>query len=359
MNNIYEIFRLNGNPFKMRVDPSLLVGYERERNEIKGFIEREGRICLILGQTGVGKTTLMKWVESNMKGNRNYITLYLPKPPRNEDSLLEIFLHNIVKRSVFDVIFRRRIILHDLHEYIRRRCKKRILLLIDEIHETGDEVLQWLKSLVDHVDMQLIIAGLPEFYEKIERTFLERVDPVITLRNLTRDEVMQLILKRIESAGGSGISPFTEEAIDEIYSVTNGVPREVIRICDKALYQAAAERRNIISRDFIQRIVTCNVNVKEVNVTKREETFDISSLPAKQRKIVEILMEEDDLSPSEIAEKIGFDDYSNPENAVKSINNILRRLVEEGIVVRKYQGNRYIYRLHDRIKEKLKISTQK
>ena len=50
------------------------------------------------------------------------------------------------------------------------------------------------------------------------------------------------------------------------------------------------------------------------------------------------------LTPSGIVEKLG-EEYKSKGNAVRAVNNILKRLMKEGLVQRSRVGNAYAYSL--------------
>jgi type II secretory pathway predicted ATPase ExeA len=58
------------------------------------------------------------------------------------------------------------------------------------------------------------------------------------LHHLTLEETSELIRKRIEEAGGSGFGPFTADSIENIFKMTNGVPRLILKVCDWVITEA-------------------------------------------------------------------------------------------------------------------------
>jgi DNA-binding MarR family transcriptional regulator len=76
-------------------------------------------------------------------------------------------------------------------------------------------------------------------------------------------------------------------------------------------------------------------------------------LSYKQRKIIHLLTENNELFPSSIAEKLGFEKYKSKQHAVRSVNNILKRLSKSGYVDRKPMGKGYVYFLNLKTKNLL------
>ena len=192
--------------------------------------------------------------------------------------------------------------------------------------------------------MSTIIAGLPhleQFLESKLPTFSMRFTTKVFLNSLDRVETEDLIRKRIDKAGGDGIKPFTIDAIQEIYRVTGGFPREVIKICDKLVREAAMRNITTITPQFVYQVVT-PIEVKEVEIR-----FSVSK---KQLQILEILNEGQRLTPSEIVERLDSSKYKDKNNAVRAVNNILKRLMKDGLVERQKTGNTYVYMLSGKAK---------
>jgi len=63
----------------------------------------------------------------------------------------------------------------------------------------------------------------------------QRISVVTKLRALTLVETRAYIAERLYVAGLRGESPFTTSALEEIFRLTNGVPRLINSICDHTL----------------------------------------------------------------------------------------------------------------------------
>jgi len=338
------------NPFVLKIEPSLFVGYKEQLRRLVNHIREGHKVALVTGSTGSGKTTLLKLLERDLKDE--YEVLYVSKPPKKEE-LVDLFLDKF-KPSFFERLFHVNVRLHTLPNYLNKKLRKNLLFLLDESHEADIEVLEWLRTISDQVErMQIILAGLSTVEDLLRKnleTLRSRIITHIELTTLTREETRELIRKRIESVGGEDIKPFSEECINEIYQKTGGFPREVLKICDK-LIQKAIERGEFEISGFIEDEEEMkseetdgveenpqeSIELKE-EVEKTKESSEsieneilskdfLRELPYKQRKIIEILSEAENLYPSEIAEKLGFEKYKSKQHAVRSVNNILKRLM--------------------------------
>jgi type II secretory pathway predicted ATPase ExeA len=344
------------NPFVLKIDPTLFVGYEEQVKAALKHIENKHKVALISGNTGSGKTTFLKWIEKNYDTSK----LYVSKPPENPEDFVNLFI-DIFGLSFFERLMRRRPSLYTLTNYINKKLKgKHLVFLIDEAHETNKNVLEWLRVLTDQIDnVSLIIAGMPVLENKIKaelETLDQRITTRITLNSLGRVETKQLIQKRIESVGGKGIEPFTDAALEKIYERTGGFPREVLKFCDRLINTAMEKNLVMIDAKDIEEhkeIELPKVRVEEPVVTfmpKPPSEEQIRNLPYKQKAILEILSKKNWLTPTAIVEESDMKSYKSKGHAIRSINNILKRLMLDGFVTRESRGKAYMYALTPKVR---------
>lgn len=347
INAWFDDVGLEKNPFTLRINPDLFVGYDDELRKLIHHIQEDRKFALISGATGSGKTTLLRLIQDSFNGKHE--VLYLSKPPEY-DEIVDIFTDKY-KPPFLRRIFGLNVSIHDLPEYLNKRLRENLLLLVDEVHESDVKVLQWLRTITDQVDnIQLIMAGLPSIDKKLREnveTLKSRVTTRIDLTTLSENETMDLLERRVEDAGGEGLGPFTEDCVKQIYEKTGGFPREILKISDKMIEWALEKGKREIEglQDFED---------EEDKGGRKERGKDfLKDLPYKQREIVKILSDEDELFPSEIAERLGTDSYKTKQHAVRSVNNILRRLLKEDVLERKKRGKGYVYFLDTKTKNLL------
>ncbi len=341
-----KLFGWEGNPFVFKILPDLFVGYEKEVNSLIENLSNGCKFTLILGPTGSGKTTMMKNVINKIQGYGR--VFYVPKPPNDPEGWKKIFTE-IVKPGFFRRVFLRTkmkdVTIYEVGEWINKRSKnKRLLLLVDECHESTRESLEWLRTLTDQVDnLSLVVGGLPVFEKKLMEeleTFRRRIENRIELTNLTSAETRELIKKRVEWMGGEDVKPFTSNSVQFVYDKTSGFPREVLRICNDLVQNALEKNISSIDTDFL----------KDVKCTEKRASMEsVDELPYRQKHILEILSTGGDMTPSQIVKQMGPDDYNSKGNAVRSVNNILRRLMTDKMVIRERKGKAYKYKIDPKL----------
>lgn len=342
----YPKFNWSSNPFTLTVSPELMVGYSQQTEFLLSHVFNLHKFALLIGPTGSGKTTLLMWLRSQLMAYKKFFPYYVPKPPRTPKNFI-LLMKSIFGFNLLDKLRYRNLSFFNLQKFIYGKLRnKNFVLLIDEAHEFSFSNLEWIRTIVDSIpNLCVVFAGLPAFQKKLETrlpTLWMRITTKTYLNTLSKIETESLISKRIESVGGDGFKPFTTEAISKIFEITGGFPREIIKICDKLIREASKKNISNINQTFIEE----NIIISPVSKSIEIEV----SLTEKQKQILHILNETPNLTPSDIIKKIDINKYKSEDNAIRSINNILRRLLQNALVQRKKLANTYVYFLSGKAK---------
>ena len=278
----------------------------------------------------------------------------------NSEDFVKLFT-DIFGFSFFERLLGKKPTLYTLPNYINKKLKnEHLVFLVDEAHETNKEVLEWLRVLTDQIDnVSLIMAGMPVLEDKIKsdlETFDQRITTRINLASLDKNEMRELIERRIEDVGGQGINPFTDKALEKVYDRTGGFPREVLKFCDRLVNSALERNVDVIDEKLIEEhkeMELPKVRLGEPVVTfmpKPPSEEQLRNLPYKQRIILELLYKKDWLTPTAIVEDLGLKTYKSKGHAIRSINNILKRLMLDGYVQRESRGKAFMYALTPKVK---------
>ncbi|MFH1361780.1 MAG: AAA family ATPase [bacterium] len=231
------------NPFTLNIIPDAYAGHKTEISIIVEKLNTLSGHMLIIGGLGTGKTTLLQWLEKNLKDK--FETIYLLRPPSRTDELIDLVSATISKKTTHT----RKYSIYEFQK-LCRQYKRNILLLLDEAHEFNEEFEQFLRTLGDLPNMYLVMAGLPQAREKLKRdlpALFDRIVETVLLGALSLPETTQLILNRIKNSSGDGLGPFTVAAVEKIFDMSYGIPRSILKICDWVVTQAV--RANKIAID--------------------------------------------------------------------------------------------------------------
>jgi general secretion pathway protein A len=324
----YKKFGWVDNPFYFSIDPRLSVEQQKYYDTLKLFLDSGDKFALVVGDTGSGKTTLLKKI---LLENRN--ALYLAKPPNSEVK----FSYHLKKHYIN--FFSRFFVGNNLSDVINKiatESNKRKILIIDEFHESESEFFSCIRELMDNVNnLSIIAAGLPHIIKLLEEqhpTIYSRLSEIIRLEPLSNEGTLELINLRIKNVNGNGIEPFTLDAINEVHRISQGVPREILRVCGKAVKEAILQNRTVIDANLVR---------KNVGLTSSKTPVPYA-LTDKQKKALEIIKTLGYSTPAQISETL-LSEYPSRSHALRAVNNLLKRMLELGLVERKRQGRTYVY----------------
>ncbi|MBI2075663.1 MAG: AAA family ATPase [Candidatus Aenigmarchaeota archaeon] len=329
------------NPFTFHISPALFVGYKTQVNSLISAIEERQKIVLLVGPTGSGKTSMLKWIADNLPDRHDYI--FIGKPPSKAEEFVDIFRDKFPKPWYLP--WQNIKNLHQLPKFLNGRLSgKTLVVMLDECHESDLNVLEWLRVISDQVDnMILVLSGLPVFEVQIRdklETLRKRIAAKVEVLSLTKEEMREMMEKRIAAVGGTGLGLFDDKTIDTIYESTGGFPREVIRYCNDLIKAAIEKGRDTITEDLTW---------KEA-APKKEVSLDmLEKLTPMQKGIIDILAKKS-CSPGEVANMLDLSKYKSRQHAVRSVNNITKRLLQEGLLERAQRDRAYVYQLSPRIK---------
>jgi general secretion pathway protein A len=138
---------------------------------------------------------------------------------------------------------------------------RRTILVVDEAQNLAPDVLEQVRLLTNLETakqklLQIILIGQPELRELLARNDLRQLAQRITgryhLEPMSRDETAQYIEHRLKVAGALG-EIFTADAKREVFRLSDGVPRLINVICDRALLGAYSVDNRRVNRRLIRR----------------------------------------------------------------------------------------------------------
>lgn len=87
--------------------------------------------------------------------------------------------------------------------------------------------------------------------------------------NLNLDGLRNFIKTAIERAGGNQTEPFTDSAIEKVYSLSKGAPEEALKICDWSVTQAVRHDQFVITAEIVRQYET--IGRKKILIADDEE----------------------------------------------------------------------------------------
>jgi len=138
-----------------------------------------------------------------------------------------------------------------------------VVLVIDEAQNLNASTLEEVRMLSNLETekeklLQIILMGQPELREILSLKYLEQLRQRIAvfyhLYPLSREETKGYIMYRLHIAEANGRIIFDNGSIDKIYEYSEGIPRRINTICDRALLTGFIREQKTISPDIINEV---------------------------------------------------------------------------------------------------------
>ena len=257
-----QFFGLTEKPFSITPDPRYLYMSQRHADALAHLlygISESGGFIQLTGEVGTGKTTLVRSLFEQLPDEAD-VALILNPELTTEEFLTAITEELGIKvpgdRSVKALIDGLNAYLLDAHSRGRRT-----VLIVDEAQNLGTELLEQVRLLTNLETpkqklLQIILIGQPELREVLSRADMRQVAQRVTgryhLEPLNQADTIKYVRHRMRVAGASG-SVFRPAAIREIFHRSQGVPRLINVVADRALLAGYAQESRSINRRLVRR----------------------------------------------------------------------------------------------------------
>ncbi|MCX7823836.1 MAG: hypothetical protein N2260_10410 [Syntrophobacterales bacterium] len=265
---------------------------------IDGINSRE-QYLLILGEYGLGKSTLALRLEQYMSQNEEFLLKVVPNPNCSYLSIMKLVASAFIPEDMLvwgDDVEKCQ---DSLIEYFNKTSNvKPLYVIFDDIHEVdnitvlpkilsisritvgGVTAINWI--FFAHVSFVNILrsANTQALDQRIRRRF--------TLEPLSLFHTKEYIYFRLYHSGARGVPIFQPEAIEMIYRYSEGIPRLINNVCDRALQIGAAMNSMVIDSNIIERVLReligsgsefPNISAGVPVVSKIKESYRIGTYP--------------------------------------------------------------------------------
>lgn len=257
-----SFFGLNEKPFSITPDPRYLFMSERHTEAFAHLIygvRESGGFIQLTGEVGTGKTTLVRSLLQQVPDNADVAVILNPQISRNE--FLSAICEELgvpLPKSANNI----KTLTNALNEYLlgNHSQGKRTIVIVDEAQNLRIDVLEQVRLLTNLETtkqklLQIILIGQPELREILSRNDMRQLAQRITgryhLEPLSRDETAGYIDHRLKVAGAVG-PIFSKAAKQELYKLSQGVPRMINVIADRAMLGAFTQETTEITPPLLR-----------------------------------------------------------------------------------------------------------
>jgi general secretion pathway protein A len=206
-------------------------------------LERRLGFPLLVGERGIGKTTILRQLQSRLGDDAR--TLFLSAGRYDASGFLHCLLTHLgIDSSDPDVASMQA----QINRILRREATthRRSLLIVDDGQNLDNSALNALHSLSnlktsDGKPLEIVLSGSPEIAETLMHSDFARFRQCVRIDRLTPLEVAEYINHRVRLAGSADGLIFESDACAAIAKHSKGVPANINSLCSGAL-QTGSER---------------------------------------------------------------------------------------------------------------------
>jgi general secretion pathway protein A len=235
-----SVFSISPNPRFFYITPNIQAAIAKTNYVIR---TNQG-LTTIIGDVGLGKTSLLRLLFNEYDDNPEYTAAFLVNPKQTTETA---FLKAIC--TEFEVTTRRSQRETELELrnflYTQAEAQKTVVLFIDEAQQLRGPMFEQIRQILNYETddrklLNVVMAGQIELRYKLadksKRALVSRIAVTSNLDALTLEDTLGMINFRCQV--GQVDNPFEADAVQSIYNYAKGIPREAIKLCAMSVQYA-------------------------------------------------------------------------------------------------------------------------
>lgn len=248
------IFSLSPNPRYFYITPSAKAAIAKTKYVIR---QRLG-LTTIIGDVGLGKTSLLRLMFQEYVDDPNYVAAFIVNPKeRSETTFLKSICREFgvhTRLSLLDTEY-------EFRDFLTAQLQKNrhAIVFIDESQQMRGPMFEICRQILNfETDTQklitIVLAGQIELRYKLadvsKRALVSRIAVSSSLDALTFDETKAMIDFRCSVAEVN--NPFSPDALSAIYQYSKGVPREILKLGGLSVDYAKTSLQESVTQEFVE-----------------------------------------------------------------------------------------------------------
>ena len=255
-----QYYGLSEKPFSLTPDTEFFyqsVTHGEALNVLQVAIRGGDGFIKVTGEVGTGKTLLCRKLLDLL--DDEYETVYIPNPHMNCNALLDAVL---LELGIADRVEGQKY-LACINDYLiaNARQNRGTVIILDEAQALPRESLEAIRLLSNLETgkkklVQIVLFGQPELDARLAqsgiRQLQQRIMHAYKLQPLNRDSVRCYLQHRVKSAGYRGPELFDHGALRRMYKLSQGIPRVINVLSNKALMLSYASGEYYVNSKHVE-----------------------------------------------------------------------------------------------------------
>ena len=221
------------------------------------LIRQNRRMGLLLGQDGLGKSTILNHTARGLKRRRNPV-VYLNAIGMDQTE----FVLNVAQSlgAIHDLNSSAAVVWRSLFDCFQTNRFQHLntVILVDDVHEAESEVLSAIVRLCQwhpagNSRVTIVLGAESDQVELIGRRLLELCELRIELEPWEQEDTIEFLRKLTVNAGATR-RIFDVRAVEEIQRLSAGVPRRILQLAELALVAGAGQELERVDVDTISAV---------------------------------------------------------------------------------------------------------
>lgn len=232
---------------------------EAARRRVDACLLRGDGPALVIGASGLGKTMLTEVLTESLKKHLRIVRLSSAQLCTRR-ALLQAILYelelpyDIREEGALRLSLNRALVSDATHP-------EGVALLVDEAQALSAPLLEELRGLANIAHrgvprVRLAMFGGPSLDDLFAmpelEAFSQRIAARCYLSGLTYEETTEYARAHVAAVGGDPALVFTPDGLDALYRASDGVPRLLSQVCDRALMTAVEESCDAVDARVVQ-----------------------------------------------------------------------------------------------------------
>lgn len=260
-------WKLREKPFNNTPDPEFFyfsTQHEDALMKLSYVVTENAGAGMLSGIFGCGKTAIANALMHNLRDS--YRFSYISYPHSSPEDLLRSIVRSLVPDALPDV--RSELLMDSLLQKLKKFIQDNTssgygaVIIIDEAHLIKDlRVLESLRLLLNFQTeknflLSVILIGQPELTDTVDsvKQLRQRIAVHCKVGRMNEEDTMKYIQSRLKAAGAEH-EIFAPDAVKAIYEATSGIPRNINRVCELALFKGFADKLEAINGELIRKTI--------------------------------------------------------------------------------------------------------